>query len=304
MILKRKLKSYKDSISNEQPPKKDSLDKLYKEIDGLFNAKSKKTLNDVRVFHDNLIKNRREFLNVEILEIEKEITDNDKLIESKGNERAKIMKILDSHNALDEFKLLQEEIYDEKIKLNDLKTYINKFYSIKEHEDELISEKNILKEKNRRDYEIKRQTWEESIKLFGENTKFLYGLTGELIIDLKEAYNFKINFPKGDSRGVGKMEIFCYDLMLLEKNSKEKNIDFLIHDSEIYSDVDSRQVAKAIELASRKCGDNLQYIFTLNSDELERIIHDLPKDFNVDQYIRLKLFDNIDEKHLLGFVFD
>ena len=93
--------------------------------------------------------------------------------------------------------------------------------------------------------------------------------SGELIIDLKEAYKFKTNFPKGDSRGISKMEIFCYDLMLLEKNSKEKNIDFLIHDSELFSDVDSRQVAKAIQLAETKCTKhNLQYIFTMNSDEL------------------------------------
>ena len=163
----------------------------------------------------------------------------------------------------------------------------------------------ILKEKNELEYEVNRDSWEESIRLFDENTKFLYGLSGELIIDLKEAYDFKINFPKNDSRGISKMEIFCYDLMLLEKNSKERNIDFLIHDSEIFSDVDSRQVAKALQLVQNKCNKyNLQYIFTLNSDELEKIKLELPDDLKIDEYIKLELFDNLPNKHLLGFVFD
>ena len=303
MILKRKLNSYNDSISNEIPLN-DHLDEFYEEIGDVFNFESKKTLNEVRLFHNELIKNRKSFLNVEILEIKKEIEDNEELITQKGQKRAKLMEILETHNALEEFKLLQHEIYDEKIEVDNLRKSIDDYHEVKNLEKKLNKEKNILKEKNERDYEVMRSSWQESIELFNENTRFLYGLNGELIIDLKEAYDFKINFPKGDSRGVSKMEIFCYDLMLLEKNSVDKNIDFLIHDSEIFSDVDSRQVAKAFQLALKKCGENLQYIVTLNSDELDKIKQELPNDFDLDKYIKLKLSDNVDEKHLLGFVFD
>ena len=303
MILKRKLNSYNDSISNEIPLN-DHLDEFYEEIGDVFNFESKKTLNEVRLFHNELIKNRKSFLNVEILEIKKEIEDNEELITQKGQKRAKLMEILETHNALEEFKLLQHEIYDEKIEVDNLRKSIDDYHEVKNLEKKLNKEKNILKEKNERDYEVMRSSWQESIELFNENTRFLYGLNGELIIDLKEAYDFKINFPKGDSRGVSKMEIFCYDLMLLEKNSVDKNIDFLIHDSEIFSDVDSRQVAKAFQLVLKKCGENLQYIVTLNSDELDKIKQELPNDFDLDKYIKLKLSDNVDEKHLLGFVFD
>ena len=305
MVLKRKLNNYLDSVTNEEPPKNDSLNHLYHEINDMFNLKTKKTLNDVRMFHNNLIKNRKSFLNVEILQIKDEIKNNEKLIEKKDNERSKLMKILDTNNALDEFKLLQEQIYDDKIKLNEIKSYIDEFHEINQNKKDINSKKNILKEKNELEYEINRNYWEESIKLFNENTKFLYGLSGELIINLKEAYDFKIKFPKNDSRGISKMEIFCYDIMLLERNSKEKNIDFLIHDSEIFSDVDSRQVAKALQLAQNKCNKhNLQYIFTLNSDELEKIKLELNDDLKLDEFIRLELLDNVPDKHLLGFEFD
>ena len=92
--------------------------------------------------------------------------------------------------------------------------------------------------------------------------------------------------------------------MLLERNSSENNIDFLIHDSEIFSDVDSRQVAKALQLAENKCDTkDLQYIFTLNSDELEKIKLELPIDFNVDKYVRVRLNDNNPNGHLLGVMF-
>lgn len=304
MILKRKLNIYNKSISNETPPKNELLGKLYDEIEEMFNIKTKKSLENIRSFHNNLIKNRKSFLKVEISEIKKEIDYNEKLIEDKGQQRSKFMKILETHNAFDEFKLLQEQIYEEKIKLNDIKIYIDNFNRISQNKKELKEEKNILKEKIVREYNVYRPLWEESIRLFGENTKFLYGSSGELIINLDQAYKFQINFPKNDSRGISKMKIFCYDLMLLERNSSENNIDFLIHDSEIFSDVDSRQVAKALQLAENKCDTkDLQYIFTLNSDELEKIKLELPIDFNVDKYVRLRLNDNNPNGHLLGVMF-
>lgn len=304
MVLKRKLEKYNESISNEVPPKNELLENLYSEIGEMFNLKTKKTLEDVRSFHNDLIKNRKSFLNVEILEVKEEIEQNERLIEEKGSERSKLMRILNSHNALDEFRFLQEEIYGEKIKLNEIKKYIDEFNQIKNDKKDLTLKKNILKEKIEREYEVKRTSWEKSILLFDENTKFLYGSSGELIINLKEAYKFDINFPKNDSRGISKMKIFCYDFMLIEKNSSEKNIDFLIHDSEIFTDVDSRQVSKAFQLAKNKCEQNdLQYIFTMNSDELEKIKLELPNDFDVNEYIRLELFDSIPKKHLLGDMF-
>lgn len=305
MVLKRKLEKYYESISNEVPPNNELLENLYSEIEGMFNLKTKKTLEEVRSFHNDLIENRKSFLNVEILEVKKEIEENGRIIEEKGIERSKLMNILNSHNALDEFRFLQEEIYDEKIKLNDIKRYIDKFNQIKKDEKDLELKRSILKEKIEREYEVRRPSWEKSILIFDENTKFLYDSSGDLIINRKEAYTFDINFPKNDSRGISKMKIFCYDLMLIEKNSSEKNIDFLIHDSEIFTDVDSRQVAKAFQLAKNKCEKNdLQYIFTMNSDELEKIKLELPNDFDAEKYIRLRLFDNIPQKHLLGTVFN
>ena len=145
MILKRKLDKYLESISTEVSPKNDLLNNLYQEINDMFNLKAKKTLNEVKMFHDNLIKNRKSFLNVEILQIKDEIKNNEKLIEEKGNERSKLMKILDTHNALDEFKLLQEQIYDDKIKLNEIKSYIDEFNEIKQNKKDINSKKNILR---------------------------------------------------------------------------------------------------------------------------------------------------------------
>jgi len=58
------------------------------------------------------------------------------------------------------------------------------------------------------------------------------------------------------------MEIFCYDMMLAERwAAKRPGSITLIHDSNIFADVDDRQLAAALELAAeRSKALNFQYI--------------------------------------------
>ena len=78
-----------------------------------------------------------------------------------------------------------------------------------------------------------------------------------------------------------------------------KNIDFLIHDSIIYEDVDERQVAHAIEQAAAKADEyNFQYIMTINSDMIP--YSDFRNDFNFEKHIKLKLSDENESGSLLG----
>ena len=66
------------------------------------------------------------------------------------------------------------------------------------------------------------------------------------------------------------MQIFCFDLTLAVLWAKQgKGAGFLIHDSHLFDGMDSRQIAKAIEMGSAHAsGLGFQYIVTLNSDVL------------------------------------
>lgn len=305
VILNRKLGNYRESIKIEKNPKEDTLNKLYSEIDLIFTPNAKKSLKEVKSFHNNLINNRKEFLEVEILELENEIKHNEELIKNYDNQRSELMKILNTHNALEDYNLLQMEISEDKSEINKLNEAIKSYEQIELSENKIKDETKLIKQKIKREYEVSRPSWQKAITIFNENTQKLYAENGSLIINISEkGYKFDIEFPKNESRGVTKMKIFCYDAMILELNSENKNIDFLIHDSEIFSDVDNRQVANALNLIQNKCENHdLQYICTFNSDELDKIKIALPSEFNISQYIRLKLGDNEPCNHLFGEIF-
>ena len=99
------------------------------------------------------------------------------------------------------------------------------------------------------------------------------------------------------------MKVFCYDLMRAELWSM-RNVKpgFLIHDSNIFSDVDERQVARALELGARKareCG--FQYIVCLNSDSVP--YDEFTEGFDIDKFVRRRLTDNEPAGTLLGIEF-
>jgi len=145
---------------------------------------------------------------------------------------------------------------------------------------------------------------------FNENSLALYSNPGNLILNISEngrvrenAYSFDMEIQRSSSEGVGKMKIFCYDLMLVEKFSNQNQINFLVHDSTMFDGVDSRQVAHALEYANSKGVDsNFQYICTFNSDMIP--YDDFTEEFNLEDHVKLTISDENPEDSLLGFQFE
>lgn len=115
----------------------------------------------------------------------------------------------------------------------------------------------------------------------------------------EKGFECNIEIPKINSDGKSKMVIFCFDLMMLE--AFNSHVDFLIHDSNIFDGVDSRQIAGSLNLAYDKCknNENIQYIIALNSD----IVSKQNLKFDMDKNVVLKLSDDCIENSLLGFEF-
>ena len=76
-----------------------------------------------------------------------------------------------------------------------------------------------------------------------------------------------------DSRGIGNMVIFCFDLALaVIAHRHGHGPDFLVHDSHLFDGVDDRQLLAAFQLVREVAAEEgLQYIASLNSDDLEKI---------------------------------
>ncbi len=306
LLLRSTLDRYMKAVSEEKPPDLSSVDKIFSEVGIHFADNVKKSLADAKVFHKTIVQNRKRFLESEIVQLKNVLASNDENIKQKSNRRAELLRILQSHGALDEFSVLQERVVEKKEQLEIIKNKISNIQEMAQRKKEIKASKIELETKLQRDYEQNRPEWEKAITLFNENSQALYNEPGNLVINTTDnGYKFGVEIQKSSSAGVGKMKIFCYDIMLVElmKINQRGSIDFLFHDSSIFDGVDSRQIALALMHAHRKAAENnFQYICALNSDIIPN--DDFDTEFRIDKHVRLTLKDQNPEDSILGFHFE
>jgi uncharacterized protein YydD (DUF2326 family) len=166
-------------------------------------------------------------------------------------------------------------------------------------DDELAASMSKLRALLKSDLDDRRQSVDEIRALFAEYTATLYGVAGRLSVDVGRAgYRFSFVIDREGSDGVGQMVVFCFDLAVATVWAKlKKGFGSLIHDSTLFADVDPRQVASALSLASQKSKEfGFQYICCLNSGTVEGEKFT----FDVEPLVRIRLTDDSPKGRLLG----
>jgi len=308
LTLRRQLlERYESSYSEEAPrlPVSD-IEKIYAEAGVLFQDSILKPLSEVINFHQTIVSNRREYLHNEIISLRKEIAQLEEEAENLSAQRAKLMKILETHGALEEYILIQDRYVYAKQLLEDAKKRLESAEYIEDSKSRLKIENQELLIKSRQDYNERMQPREQAISLFKAYTGYLYPEAGTLTIDLNEnGYSFGVDIKSSRSQGVNYMKVFCYDMVIAELGrARDRYPDFLVHDSTIFDGVDERQVARALMLASQKCEElGFQYICLINSDMVpyQEFDDEFTAQFN--NSIVLRISDNQEAGGLLGIRF-
>ncbi len=305
VIDRQRLNHYHESIKEEKPPTRMSLERLYEEVGLVFPDAVKRSLSEARIFHHLIIANRRDFLEREILRIHQSIDRRDEQIKELTNQRAKIMKTLQTHGALQEMTELQERYLELHGLLNNIQIRLREVKNLKTAKHDIKMAKVELVQIAEQDHEQRWGVWSKAVRLFNEHSEALYKSPGRLVIDLDEkGYRYHVEIERSGSEGIEKMKIFCFDLAVLQLQMQtHRGIDFLIHDTLMYDSVDTRQRALAFERAheiTTSLGG--QYICTINSDMMPT--EDFSDDFNFQQYVRLTLSDATPAGSLLGIRFE
>src|SRR5262249_51886710 len=110
-------------------------------------------------------------------------------------------------------------------------------------------------------------------RTFSQISERLYEMPGQLAISATEkGLQFLPTMPSSQSAGVMSMQIFCFDLTIASLcKSRGLGPGFLMHDSHLFEPVDGRQFARALRIGAAFADEiGIQYIVTLNSDELAR----------------------------------
>ena len=305
MIDRELIDQLTSAFEDERSPVAENLEKLYREAGVVLPGTVGCRFEEVSRFHEAIVRNRQEHLQSEISAAEQRIATRETQRVDLDRRRAQLMGILQSGGALEHYTKLQEEVGRAEASVEALRQQLEVAERIESTKDKLDIERARLRQALQSDLHERSEMVNEAIVRFEELSQALYEQAGSLTIAATPngpAFEIKIDAQR--SKGITNMQIFCFDLMLMElAHHQGIGTGFLIHDSHLFDGVDERQIAKALQLgADRSAKFGFQYIVTMNSDVFPG--KGFRRDFEIQNFVnRIRLTDESETGGLFGIRF-
>ena len=292
------------AMQSEAPPSLTELQSIYAEAGVALPELTVKRYDQVRSFHESVIRNRRDYLTGELDAAKQRIASREQQRRPIDQRRAEVLSVLQSHGALEQFANLQGETGRMESDVESLRQRFESAEQLEGTKNELEIERNRLTLRLRRDFAEQNGRLAEAILAFEETSKRLYESAGSMTVE--ETSNgpvFQFPMQGARSKGIKNMQIFCFDMMLMRLCAKRGiGPGFLFHDSHLFDGVDGRQVISALKVGAETAKElGIQYIVTMNEDDAykEKI-----EGFDLREHVLpVVLTDAKDEGGLYGFRF-
>lgn len=264
------IRELEESLVSEVAPDLQDLQSVYEEVGTLLPGLVQRRYEEVRHFHESVVRNRKDYLSGELDAARGRVELRDLKKSQLDERRSEVLGILKTHGALDHFLKLQGELGRLEAHVTLLRQRFEAAEQLEGAGNELEIERNRLTIRLRRDFSEQRDRLAEAIVAFEETSQRLYESAGSMTVD--ETSNgpvFKFPMQGQRSKGIKNMQIFCFDMMLMRLCAKRgMGPRFLIHDSHLFDGVDGRQVISALRLGAEIAEDlGFQYIVTMNEDD-------------------------------------
>lgn len=264
------------ALSIEAPPDSTDLAAVYKEAGLLLPVEALRRFDDVRAFHESILRNRRNYLDGELRAARARVTAREQLQRERDARRSSLLQILRTHGALESFTRLTEEFARLEAEVQHLRGQHDRALAFEDAGREVVVEESHLNSRLAQNQAEQAEQIRRATVVFADISQRLYSAPGRLIVSNRLAGSpIAIRIPRADSEGVFSMQIFCFDLTLAQL-TLERGIGprFLIHDSHVFDGVDVRQVRQGLAVAAEHADAlKIQYITMLNTDiagEVER----------------------------------
>ncbi|WP_292370201.1 ABC-three component system protein [Methanoregula sp. UBA64] len=295
------------SLKSEAPPSFENLERLYQEFGVIFPTKVSRRFEEVRKFHNTVIRNRKLYLQSETESAEKRILERNTQKEELILRRAKVLSILQSHGALDQFTRMHSDLIELQTETESLRRRYLAAEQLEGQKTELNIERNKLLSRLQQNFQEQDLLMKHIILTFKSISSQLYEDPGRLEITASnDGPKFDINIQGVKSKGIRNMQIFCFDMMMMIL-CQERGIGpgFLIHDSHVFDGVDAHQRATAFQVGAEMADKyNFQYIVTMNSCDMPMEYGNNVNDFNIEDYVlHVGITDAKDDGGLFGFKF-
>jgi len=300
------IEDLQQAMDTEEPPATQDLERLYAEAGVVLPESATRRFDEVRRFHRSIVDNRRSHLTGEVEAAGRRIDEREREQAKLDRRRAQVMEMLRAHGALDQLTQLQAELSRIQVEAEGLRHALHTAERLESTATDVKIERAGLHKRLLDDYRDEREVIEEAVLIFAELSNALYERPGTLTIQPTDnGPELRIDIPAHRSTGISRMQVFCFDLLLMDLWTRRGlGPGFLIHDSHLFDGVDGRQVGKALRLgAERAEALGFQYIVTLNSDELGKA--EFPSGFEAKDYILdVGLTDASETGGLFGLRFD
>ena len=298
------IRDLEEAMATEAPPPLDDLARLYAEAGVVLPSLAVKRYEEVRSFHESVVRNRKDYLTEELDAAKARVVSRDQEKQVLDERRAGILNVLATHGALDQFSKLQAAAARKEAEVESLRQRFATAEQLEGTKNELEIERNRLTLRLRRDFAEEKESLSEAILAFEETSKRLYESAGSMTVE-ETANGPVFEFPMQGSRskGIKNMQIFCFDMMLMRLCAKRGiGPGFLVHDSHLFDGVDGRQVVSALKVGAETAAElGFQYIVTMNEDDAFK---ELIEGFQVKDYVLpVVLTDAKEDGGLFGFRF-
>ena len=132
------------ALSSEVPPALDDLETIYREAEIILPDLVKRRYEDVKNFHESVVRNRKDYLSSELEAAKRRIKLRDNKKAQLDKRRTEIMAILKSHGALDQFLKLQGEVGRLESEVESLRQRFEAAEQLEGTQNELEIERNRL----------------------------------------------------------------------------------------------------------------------------------------------------------------
>lgn len=317
LIIENAIENIDKSLNIKTDISKDKILLMYKEAKIEFNNIIIKKLQEVENFHNALLDNRKRRLLKQKNEFQVKLKNNKIRKKELSILLDSNLNLLGDYGALDEYNALNNKLNEYRNRLKKLNDYKNLVQEYKKEFNKInleLEKENILTNDYLKD---KKDIINKNILIFRELSKRFYpNKTAGIQIDNNESnrnqnrFNISVEIQDDTSDGVNDIKIFCYDYTFLI-NRFNSNVNFIWHDSRLFSDIDPRQKKECIKIAYEYTKKyNLQYIATLNEDFMDTIKGSSDEnEYNeikhiVEDNTQLHLTDNDAAGKLLGIQVD
>ena len=276
-LITNAIKNIDQSLKLRPDLAPDQLFKVYEEAQVALPGAVKHTVEEVADFHKNLLETRIRRLTAEKNKLLKDEETYRDMLEGLNDRSNHLMQFLGTHGALDEFVALTNELsYYKGVaeKLEDYKKLIEKYSNSIQRIAVAMSNDTIRA--NEYLNEIK-PLLQNNLSVFRSFSERFYGdRPGGLTVKNNDGDNqirFDINAHIKDdaSDGINEVKIFCFDTTVLTLR-RNHEVNFIFHDSRLFSNMDPRQAATAFKITKDVTSDQgTQYIASVNQDQLEKI---------------------------------